>query len=686
MKHALSFSILLLILSGFAGGAFGQDGEPVQVTRGRFLNPGDVEPGSREWLKAMDGARQGRLLKGSRIDNCPHSFDVLHYDITLEIDFVNERLFGDTRVVSVSQETDLSGIDLDFTVLTVDAVLAGEDTLDYVYADPVLTIDLDGAYAIGDSFEVRVIYQGHPGNEGAGGFGGFYFDGDPKMAFQMGVGLVADPPSMGKYWFPCWDWPCDKATADFHITVPGVRKAVCNGVLTATEQDTVANTMTYHWSETHEMAPHVMMVAARKYTEIVDSTYSWIHYWVFPYQDVDALVHFSNVDIMMDAFVDRFGPYPFDKFGYVAATKGDMEHQTCVTHNAYLIGAHHVYDWLLAHELGHQWWGDCVSVNDWRDVWLSEGFATYSEAIFREYAYGTDSYHNYVQNSHMTPVFNSYENFPIYDPDNLWGTTTYEKGACVLHMLRHVLGDTTFFDALDAYKTAYEHQSATTPQFQAAVEGVYGQSLDWFFDEWIYDVGWPEYEYAWQLSQGPRGPPGARGTLDLVIDQVQTNGPVYTMPVDVLIINGTTDSLLTTVWVDEAHETFEIEVAGATDVILDPDNWILNTAEETPYTAVEMAETAGHPDLCLEQNIPNPFNPSTTIRYSVPRPQRVRLEIFNTAGQKVACLVDGAIVTGRGQVVWDGRDENGRAVASGTYFCRMTTDDGCQVRRVVLLR
>ncbi len=678
MTYRFSFCLVLLIVLGGGAGAFGQNDEPVPVTRDKFLAPDEIELGSRAWARAMDAAKHGWRSGETRIDNCPHAYDVLHYDITLEIDHANQLLYGDTRVISVSQEADLTEIDLDLTVLTVDAVLSGEDTLDYVYADPVLTVDLPEACAAGDSFEVRVIYHGHPGNEGAGGFGGFYFEGTPTTAFQMGVGLVADPPSMGKYWFPCWDWPCDKATADVHATVSGVKKAVSNGVLTATVEDTVANTTTYHWSETHQIAPHVMMVAARRYAELVDSTYDWIHYWVYPDQSEDAVIHFENVHLMMDAFVDRYGPYPFDTFGYVAATKGDMEHQTCVTHNAFLIGAHHMYDWLLAHELGHQWWGDCISVNDWRDIWLSEGFATYSEAIFQEYAYGVESYHDYVRDSHMTPVFNSAENFPIYDPDYLWGTTVYEKGACALHMLRHVLGDTTFFDALAAYRAAHEYESAITPDFQQAVEGVYGQDLDWFFDEWIYDVGWPEYEYAWRLS---------RGTLDLAIDQVQTNGPVYAMPVDVLIVNGTTDSLLTTVWVDEAHEDFEIDVEHAvTDIVLDPDNWILNTAEEIAYTAVQTSGMDSHPDLRLEQNIPNPFNPSTTIRYSVPRAQRVRLEIFNTAGQKVVCLVDGVVTRGRGQVVWDGADEHGRAVASGTYFCRLTTDDGCQVRRVVLLR
>jgi aminopeptidase N len=645
----------------------------------QFPDPAQYEVGSRQWLKAVEALKYRPLVDQRLIDNCPHSFDVLHYDITLFIDFTTEEIFGNTKVLSVSQVPDLSSIDLDLAVLTVDSVFSGTDTLSFTHVDSVLTIDLGQTYSAGDSFEVRVVYHGQPGNEGPTGFGGFYFDGTPTMAFQMGVGLVADPPSMGKFWFPCWDWPCDKATADYHITVPGTgKKIVCNGVLVEASVDTVNSTTTYVWSETHQIAPHVMTVHARRYTEIVDSTYDWIHYWVFAGDAEDALIHFQNVDIMMDGFVERYGPYPFSKFGYVAATKGDMEHQTCVTHVAQLINPNHLYDWLLAHELGHQWWGDCVSVNVWQDTWLSEGFATYSEAIFREYAYGTDSYHDCVESTMMGPVFASGENFPVADPDYLWGTTVYEKGACVLHMLRHVVGDSLFFDALAAYRAAHEYESATSAQFQQDVEGVYGQSLDWFFNEWLYDVGWPEYEFTWYAQVQ-----GEQYDLDIIIDQVQTNGGIYTMPVDARITTVAGDTLVT-LWVDEAHEEFNLTVsAQPARVELDPDNWILDKS----YDLMAAIDSSDLPlDLCLEQNVPNPFGPSTTIRYSLPRADDVRIDIFNATGRKVKTLVNDIVPPGWREVVWDGTDDHGCDVASGTYFCRMTTSRGCRTRSIVLIR
>jgi aminopeptidase N len=646
-----------------------------------FPDPGQFETGSREWLKAVEALKYRPLAHQGLIDNCPHDFDVLHYNITLFIGFADSSLDGNTVVTSMSETAGLSSIDLDLAVLTVDSVLSGSGvSLAYTHIDSVLTIDLGTAYGVGDTFDVQVFYHGKPGNEGPDGFGGFYFTGAPTTAFQMGVGLDADPPSMGKFWFPCWDWPCDKATAEYHITVPGTgKKVVCNGAFMGSSIDTINTTATWHWSETHQITPHCMTVHARRYKELVDSTYAWIYYWVYPPDEEDALIHYANVDIMMEGFLQRFGSYPFDKFSYVMAPKGDMEHQTCVTHIGSVVNPNHLYDWLLAHEMAHMWWGDCVSVNDWRDVWLSEGFATYGEAIYREHDGGMEGYRNYIQSNIMNPVLASGENFPIYDPNYLWGTTVYEKGACVLHMLRGVVGDSIFYDGLAAYRATYEYQSATTVQFKQIMEGVYGQSLDWFFNEWIYDVGWPEYEYSWLGTSL-----GDSFNLNLVIDQVQTNGPVYTMPVGIGITTTAGDTMLA-VWVDEDHEEFDLTVLDEpTAVELDPENWILNLATEVPHAGVGDRDMTL--DLRLEQNMPNPFGPVTTIRYSVPEPQHVRIEIYSARGQLIARLLDETAAPGRGHIVWNGRDGHGREVAPGTYFCRMTTDLGTRSIPVVLLR
>jgi hypothetical protein len=401
---------------------------------------------------------------------------------------------------------------------------------------------------------------------------------------------------------------------------------------------------------------------------------------------------------MIDAFVSRYGPYPFDTFGYAAAPKGDMEHQTCVTHLAGLIQANHTYDWLLAHEMAHQWWGDCVTINDWRDVWLSEGFATYSEAVFEEYAYGATAYRSYIQSSLMNPVFNSPENFPIYDPEYLWGTTVYEKGGTVLHMLRGVVGDACFFEALAQYRAAYEHGNAVTTQLQTVFESVYGQDLDWFFQEWIHGTGWPEYRYSWI------GQPGGGGyRLLLTIDQTQTNGGIFTMPVQVKVSTTAGDVVLP-VWVDQAHEEFDLPLAGSpTAVVLDPDNWILNRATETAPTGIGESPGAdgtgtgdpagdGLPGGTAASGVrrltiaPNPSSGGAQIGFALAQAGRVRVEVFDPSGRLISVVTDETRDAGDVRVAWDGRGAGGGTPGSGAYLVRVSAGAARASGRLIRIR
>jgi (E)-4-hydroxy-3-methylbut-2-enyl-diphosphate synthase len=194
--------------------------------------------------------------------------------------------------------------------------------------------------------------------------------------------------------------------------------------------------------------------------------------------------------------------------------RGDMEHQTCVSHLLALVDSTNNNDDILSHEMCHMWYGDCVTYGDWRDVWLSEGFATYGEAVYREYKDGPAAYHNYVTTQFLNRVIAAGPsgNDGVYDPSYLWGVVAYEKGASVLHMLRGVLdNDTLFFQALRDYRNAHLYGNAVTPDFIADVETTVGQDLSWFFDPWVYGDGHP---VTVRLVMGParrRAVEGRRG-------------------------------------------------------------------------------------------------------------------------------------------------------------------------------
>jgi aminopeptidase N len=611
---------------------------------------------------------------------CPEPYDVLHYNIAMTIDMDLEVLYGDTKLRILSEAAGLDSIALDFTMLTVDEVVAGTETLSYNYEDPALTVYLGRPYNVGDTLEFGVVYHGHPGNRGPEGTGGFFFEGFPKRAFQIGLDLTAEQPSMGRYWFPCRDWPCDKATAEYHITVSGMNKhVICNGNLVGVVTDSTRNLITYTWEEQDPISTHLMAVTAGKYADLVDSTFPWIHYFVYPQQVDDARIHFQNVAAMMEAFSYRYGPYPFDRFSYVVVPRMEMHHQTCATIEAGMITPDTRNEWLLANLLGHQWWGCCISVEDWRDLWLSRSFAMYSEALFREYAYGPEAYHEYVFEDNITHVINDLGYSPLYDPLFPHARTIFEKGSCVLHMLRYVIGESLFFEALRTYRETYEYGTATTADFQNVMETVAGQDLDWFFDEWVYDIRWPVYRYAWQARSVTGG-----YDVDLVIDQVQDAGPTFTMPMDVLIRTASGDTLVG-IWIDEAHEEFLVTTIGEpTGVVLDPDRWLLMQTEEVSFAGVSLEPVRRHEARLVIS--PNLSGDVFNLRYSVPAPQAVCIDIYDVSGRRLCRLLESVVDAGTHEVTWTGTTDTGWRVAPGPYFCRLSTAEGCVTQRLLVLR
>ena len=220
----------------------------------------------------------------------------------------------------------------------------------------------------------------------------------------------------------------------------------------------------------------------------------------------------------------------------------------------------------------------------------------------------------------------------------------------------------------------------STPQFQSAAESAHGSSLDWFFQEWVYDLGWPEYQYAWNDR-----PVGGVHHLDLFIGQTQTNGPTFTMPVDVKVTTAAGDSLMV-VWVDARQKWFDLTVNGApTAVALDPDNWILCRKQQIPYTAVPRDGSVPAETVHL-RIVPNPSGGLTALRWEVSGTAPARAEIFNLAGELVRTLCPPAGSQGRVEILWNGKDERGAPLASGTYVCRVSSGSFCSSRHLTLLR
>jgi aminopeptidase N len=222
--------------------------------------------------------------------------------------------------------------------------------------------------------------------------------------------------------------------------------------------------------------------------------------------------------------------------------------------------------------LAHQWFGNMISVKSWSHIWLNEGFATYAFALWREHLGGLRDYlatmRKFDRGEFQGSVF-------IPDPTDtsrLFTPTTFNKGAWVLHMLRHVMGDEKFFRALRQYVKRYAYKNADTEDFAGVCERVYGRPLGWFFKQWVYRRGRPEYEYQWQMMGA-----GRRRTVKLTINQRQSDAVLFEMPLDV-VVTTTSGEKKFTVWDRRKTQDFELTVdADVTQLKLDPDGWVLKT-------------------------------------------------------------------------------------------------------------
>ena len=262
-----------------------------------------------------------------------------------------------------------------------------------------------------------------------------------------------------------------------------------------------------------------------------------------------------------------------DKFGYSQFPwGGGMEHQENV-----FLGTS--VAWVIVHELGHQWFGDAITCDTWADSWMHEGFATYCQAIHSEGLYGFNSYISYMQNETVSDPSG-----PIYDYYSIFDVNTiYHKGAWVLHMLRGVMGDSAFFQGMRAYVANPDHLygTITTREFQHLMEPFYGDSLGWFFDEWVWGMNRPFYLYSWMKQDIENG----RYEIFLNIRQIQGSPApsVFTMPIKVYPRINNVDTVIT-VWDDARIDDFRFIVDGNPDsLFLDEMPWILHNSSLGSY-------------------------------------------------------------------------------------------------------
>ena len=504
-------------------------------------------------------------------------YDALFYRLALDLtDVGGQWIRGDLTALVEVVDGPLPTLLLDFEVaMQVDSVFVGGSPASFSHSADLLQIAVDPPAPTGALVETRVFYQGHPS---AGSFGWSSHNGTPII-------WTLSEPIGARTWWPCKDSPHDKAdSVDVLVRVPHWMVATSNGLLAETVDHGDA-TRTFHWVHRYPITTYLVSVTATNFVRIED-WYHWgrqdpllLEHFVYPEKLDAAIEDFSITGPAIGVFEDLFGPYPFpdEKYGHsLFPWGGAMEHQTNTSYGANLVRGDHAYDWILVHEVGHQWWGDMTSPADWRDIWLNEGFASYCEALWFEHLYGFEGLRDYMVEVQRV----NDPSGPIYDPDYLFdGNTVYNKGAWAVHMLRGVLGDEMFYDALAAYRAETEYRSTTTAEFQSIVEDVAGQDLDWFFVPWIYGINRPHYEVSFASFEEDEG-----YAVAVHLEQTQTGWGFFPMPVDLEIELAGGGAVRKRVFNDPDRLDFEFLLGSpATAVAVDPDDWILKEVAGGAY-------------------------------------------------------------------------------------------------------
>jgi len=409
-------------------------------------------------------------------------YDVQHYGLRLTYSPGKRHLAGATTITAVAIQ-DLSQFDLDLRGFVVAAVLVDGRPATFWRSGQELVVAPAGSIGDGTQFRVTVRYAGTP-----------KVITDPDGSIEGWVptndgAFVVGEPQGAPGWFVCSDSPRDKATYDFSVSVPRGLTVMANGVLVSRTRTT--HRTTWNWREADPMATYLATATLGRF-DLARSSVAGVPSYVAVDKTLGHRAVLSKLPAMVRYYSSIFGPYPFDAVGAI------VDHAPRVGY-ALETQTKPVFDSMpdeptLAHELAHQWYGDSVTLAQWPDIWLHEGFATWAEWIWREHTGGISAHLAFTRLYAEPASKQSLWAIPPADPGTpaeLFGDGPYERGAMTLQALREKVGDGVFFTIMRSWAQAHRFGNATTPEFIALAEQVSGVDLGAFFQTWLYTPGKP---------------------------------------------------------------------------------------------------------------------------------------------------------------------------------------------------
>ncbi len=607
-----------------------------------------------------------------------YNYDVTYHKLEFKVDPANFYIDGKvtttytavtdmtTLVFDLARITDTSDPNY-ATQIEVSSVKMNNNNLAFTRNDEEIIINLPTTQTAGTSATVEITYAGAPAGSGFGSFITDNHNGTPVM-------WTLSEPFGARDWWPCKQDLNDKANSiDVYITAPSEYNSVSNG-LQQSKTDNGDGTSTTHFHHGYPIAAYLIAMAVTNYQiyeqqaglGTAESPFFPIVNYMYPETAPTNTNSVAVTPTILNFYETKFGPYPFrnEKYGHAQfAWGGGMEHTTVSFMTAGNNGAYS--RGLIAHEMGHQWFGDKVTCGSWKDIWLNEGFATYLASMTIEFLDGDAAFVN-NKNSMITSITSS-PNGAIYMTDTealnvnriFSSRLSYNKGAMVLNMLRFKLGDTDFFQGLRNYLSdpnlAYGY--ALTPNLKAHLENASGVDLTDFFNDWVYNQGYPIYTISARMI--------APGQARITLNQTQSDPSVsfFELPVPVrltgsggqqqdYVLNNTTNG-----------QQFVVNVPfNATGIEFNPKKDIIskNSTATLAADAFEFEATA--------TVYPNP----ATDELNVVVPQNQMLQsvvLYNALGQKIG--------------VYNTEKVNLNGLSAGMYSAEIMTNSGRSLKKFI---
>jgi aminopeptidase N len=618
-------------------------------------------------IAMMERLSHERLSSNERLTFASNNFDVKYYRLEWEVDPAVRYITGKvTAYYVITSATNSISFDLMSSGLGVDSVKQRNTILIKQHSADVLQITFPSTVAVGTFDSISIYYKGVPPNTGFGSF---------VQTTHAAVPVIwtLSEPYGSRDWWPCKNGLDDKTDSiDILITAPAAYKSASNGLL-QTETPIAGGTkkLTY-WKHRYPIASYLVCFAVTNYSVFNNSVQlGSVNLPMQTYCYPESLPFFqANTPLVLNAlklFYDLFAEYPFikEKYGHVQFSwGGGMEHQT----STFITGPG---ESLMAHELGHQWFGDKITCGRWEDIWLNEGFATHLASIYMEKTYPLTiigSRKAEIDNITSAPGGSVW----VDDTTNVGrifsGRLSYTKGSHLLYMLRWILGDSVFFRGCRQYlndpKLAYGF--ARNDDLKRNLEQVSGKDLTKFFNDWYKNQGYPSYNVQWsQLGSS---------FVKVIMNQTTSHPSVsfFALPVALKFRNATQEK---TIVVDNKTngETFIRNIGFVADtVFIDPEYWLITRNNKSQKIA----------DPVSGQNVlqiyPNPFQDQFYVYLRNFSASAAFINLYNSIGQLVASkkltLINGSEFT----------EMTGQHLAAGVYTVRVETENGFKTSKAVL--